>query len=296
MGQELVLFLFPNFPPNWGLFVKNLVTRGAKVVAIGDAPWEHISDDLKKDLAEYYRVWNGEDYSQIRDAVVFLQNKHGRFTRVSSHNEHWLRLEARIRTEFNIPNGYTLSEIENKQKKSFMKTLFHKANVNTPRGKVLSSEEELLEFVKEIGYPLCAKPNTGVGGYGAVKLKNEEHLRDVWKSISKDKEYIVEEYIEGRIVTFDGIVDAQGEIVWYGSFEVTKNIMETMTAKDDSSYFIQRTVPTDLIEAGSRIVKKFEIRNVEFFHIEFFRRASDNSLVALEVNMRPPGKREHKKG
>jgi hypothetical protein len=48
-----------------------------------------------------------------------------------------------------------------------------------------------------------------------------------------------------------------------------------------------RQIPQDLEEAGKRVLKTFKVRE-RFFHFEFFRDAHDK-LVALEVNMRPPG-------
>jgi len=44
----------------------------------------------------------------------------------------------------------------------------------------------------------------------------------------------------------------------------------------------------DLEAAGRSTVRAFDIRE-RFFHIEFFRTRRDGAIVALEVNMRPPG-------
>jgi len=178
----------------------------------------------------------------------------------------------------------------NKQKKSHMKELFRNAGVQVAQGKIVHSEEEIKAFGNAVGYPLCAKPNSGVGGIGAVRLKSENDIKALCDSREfASKEYVVEEYIHGKIVTFDGLVDLNGNIVFYSSFEVNKNIMEAMESQDDLSYYIHRTVPPDLVEQGTKVVKEFNIRSGEFYHIEFFRRSSDNSLVGLEVNMRPPG-------
>jgi hypothetical protein len=52
-------------------------------------------------------------------------------------------------------------------------------------------------------------------------------------------------------------------------------------------FWVDRTIPDDLVEVGRRVVEAFGVRERPF-HIEFFR-LSDGSLVALEVNMRQPG-------
>eukprot|EP01120_Amphizonella_sp_Union-15-10_P001564 TRINITY_DN11721_c0_g1_i1.p1 TRINITY_DN11721_c0_g1~~TRINITY_DN11721_c0_g1_i1.p1 ORF type:complete len:404 (-),score=63.47 TRINITY_DN11721_c0_g1_i1:101-1312(-) len=285
--SPLVLFLYPNFPANWRLFVTNLVRLGCRVIAVGDAPWEAIGEDLQKNLTEYWRLYNAEDYNELKNAVSCLIQRHGKISRVSSHTEYWLRFESRIRTDFGIEDGYIYEEIQEKQQKSVMKDLFRSVGVPVARGKVIENEAEILEFAEEVGYPLCAKPNTGVGANGAFKIKNENDVREFCRR--KEKDYIIEEFIQGKIVTFDGLVDLNGSIVFYSSFELTKNIMEALLEHDDNSYHIAKTVAPDLYDYGTRIVRQFNIRNGEFFHIEFFRKFSDNTLVALEINMRPPG-------
>jgi hypothetical protein len=63
--------------------------------------------------------------------------------------------------------------------------------------------------------------------------------------------------------------------------------MDVVNEDTDVWYHAAREIEPDLADAGRRIVRAFGIRE-RFFHIEFFRR-KDGSLVALEVNMRPPG-------
>ena len=50
----------------------------------------------------------------------------------------------------------------------------------------------------------------------------------------------------------------------------------------------RRTIDPAVEEAGSKILKAFDVRE-RFFHIELFQTTKDNRIIALEVNMRPPG-------
>jgi hypothetical protein len=63
--------------------------------------------------------------------------------------------------------------------------------------------------------------------------------------------------------------------------------MEVVNEDTDVWYHAAREIEPDLLDAGRRLVRAFDIRE-RFFHIEFFRRR-DRSLLALEVNVRPPG-------
>jgi hypothetical protein len=64
--------------------------------------------------------------------------------------------------------------------------------------------------------------------------------------------------------------------------------METVINDDLVYYYSLRDIPPDLEDAGRRVLKAFDVRE-RFFHFEFFRAADDDHIVALEVNMRPPG-------
>ncbi len=55
----------------------------------------------------------------------------------------------------------------------------------------------------------------------------------------------------------------------------------------DMYFWIDRNISPDLAEAGRRIVRAYGHR-ARPFHFEFFR-MPDDTLVALEVNMRQPG-------
>jgi hypothetical protein len=63
--------------------------------------------------------------------------------------------------------------------------------------------------------------------------------------------------------------------------------METVNEMRDISYYSAREIPADLEELGLRTLATFNVAE-RFFHLEFFR-TEDGRLVALEVNMRPPG-------
>jgi biotin carboxylase len=63
--------------------------------------------------------------------------------------------------------------------------------------------------------------------------------------------------------------------------------MEIVINDDDIFYLTERHIPPDLEQAGRRILALFDVRE-RFFHFEFFR-TPEGRLVALEVNLRPPG-------
>ena len=100
-------------------------------------------------------------------------------------------------------------------------------------------------------------------------------------------DYILEEFIVGTICSFDGLADREGNPVFFGSLIFSLGIMETVNEDRHLYFYTEREIAPDLEEAGRRILKEFDVRE-RFFHFEFFR-TPDGRLIALEVNVRPPG-------
>jgi len=94
-----IVFLSPNFPPNYGAFCANLKLEGVPVCGIGDADFFSMHSDLRDSLDWYCRVDSLYNYQHVRDAFAYLQHRYGPITAVESLNEAWLETEARLRTE-----------------------------------------------------------------------------------------------------------------------------------------------------------------------------------------------------
>ncbi|MHB2016072.1 MAG: ATP-grasp domain-containing protein [Candidatus Xenobia bacterium] len=278
--------LSPHFPPNYKNFAYRLREAGVNVLGIADAPYVELGPELQAAVSEYFRVDDMQDYNQMLRALGFLTWRHGRIDRIESHNEYWLETEAALRTDFNIP-GPKQDTIERVKRKSVMKEVFRKAGVNVARGKVVHTQKEAEALAKELGYPLIVKPDIGVGAAGAAKLSNHKELVEFFSN-KPPIDYIVEEFIEGTLLSFDGLAGRDGEIVFFTSHIFRQGILETVQANEDMFYYSVRDLPADLEKVGRASVAAFGISE-RFFHIEFFRRHKDKKLVAVEVNMRPPG-------
>ncbi|WP_246672636.1 SDR family oxidoreductase [Mesorhizobium sp. B2-3-11] len=124
------VFFSPHFPANGADFCDRLKKAGATVLGIGDAPFDALDSKLKAALSEYYRVADMEDYEPVFRAIGHFIHKWGRIDRFESLNEHWLELEANIRTDFNI-YGTKLDFVKNLKRKSRMRAFFRKSGVET---------------------------------------------------------------------------------------------------------------------------------------------------------------------
>ncbi len=281
-----VVILSPHFPPNYHNFCVQLHWLGVTVLGIADEPYDLLRPELKEVLAEYYKVDDMHNYDQLLRACGYLIHRHGRIDRFESHNEYWLETDARLRTDFNIP-GIKDDGIDAIRLKSRMKERFQQAGVATARWQRVTALPQARRFATKAGYPIVAKPDGGVGAALTFKIHDGEELKAFFAQ-KPDVPYIMEEFVDGTICTFDGLTDREGNPVFYTSHEYSQGVMETVNEQLDIYYYSHRTIPKDLEEAGRRTLKAFDVRE-RFFHFEFFRTTHDGSLVGLEVNMRPPG-------
>ncbi|NWG19391.1 MAG: ATP-grasp domain-containing protein [Chloroflexi bacterium] len=279
-----VVFLSPHFPPTHYLFCVHLRTLGATVLGIADEPYEQLRPELRAALTEYYRVSDLHHYDELLRAIGYFTHRHGKIQRIDSLNEYWLETEARLRTDFNIA-GFKLDDLPGIKRKSEMKRLFQRAKVEVARGQQVRSPAQARAFVAEVGYPVVAKPDIGVGANRTYKIASAAELEEFLARQLTD--YILEEYIHGVIQTFDGLTDRSGAPVFFTSMQYSSGVMEVVTDDADIYYLTERDIPPDVEQAGRRILKAFNVHE-RFFHFEFFR-TPEGRLVALEVNMRPPG-------
>lgn len=276
----------PYFPPNYIYFSKALKEAGARVLGLGDTSWDNLPLALKDWMDEYYKVDDMHDYDALVRALGFLTHRFGKIDGLDAHNEYWLETEARLRTDFNI-EGIKTDMINKIKKKSEMKKIFQSAGLAVARGKVLHHLEDALTFVAETGYPLVAKPDAGVGAADTFKIMNETDLKRFFDN-PPAIDYIFEEFIQGVIYSFDGLADKEGKLMYWNAMRNERGVMETVN-EDTHIYIItMRDIPSDLEDAGRKVLNAFGLKG-RFFHFEFFREEGTGRLVALEVNMRPPG-------
>ncbi len=280
-----VVCLSPHFPPNFEPFWLHLQAQGARVLGIGDSPWENLSPALQNSLGEYYRVANMDDQSQLEQACEHFVEKWGPLHWLESHNEYWLEREALLRTRFAIP-GVSSAQIMDIKSKSRMKEIYRQAGIPVAPGGLAPTLEAAQAVIANTGFPLVAKPDIGVGAARTYRISCETELKSLYTEQAPEN-WLLEQYIDGELYSFDGLVNQQGEIIFYAAHHFSQGIMDTVNEDQQMFYYSLRDIPAELEDLGRRTVAAFGIR-MRFFHLEFFRQP-DGQWVALEVNMRAPG-------
>ena len=288
------IFISPNFPKIYSHFVKALKDRGVNVLGIGDERYECLNDELRQNLTEYCYVADLNNKAWMINTIEYFKLKYGNIDYIESNNEYWMRNDATYREWFNVKGGYRVAELDHYQAKSQMKQYFNEAGVKTARYLMVSSIEECQKFIDEVGYPVFAKPDSGVGAADTFKISSKEDLEHFF-AVKPNERYIMEEFLDGSIVSFDGIANSQSEIVVAFKETFPTPIAEVVHKNLDVFYFAESKMPKTYRTMGEKVVKAFQIKS-RCFHIEFFKLNSDKpgfakkgEIVGLEANLRSPG-------
>ena len=184
----------------------------------------------------------------VLEAIGRLIHRNGKIDIVESHLEPWLPLEAEIRQHFDIP-GALPDEVEAIQQKSRMKEIFRKSGALVVEGEVLHNLEQGLDFVGKHGLPVIIKPNTGIGAQDTHKIESLQDLQNFFKN-QQQTSYFIEVFVEGDIVTFDGLCNKDCEPIFFTSHQYSNDPRTIGEEQLDFYYFNYREIPEDLERVG----------------------------------------------
>ncbi|MET0792024.1 MAG: ATP-grasp domain-containing protein [Polyangiaceae bacterium] len=278
------LFLSPFFPPSAAHYCRALAGRGLGVLAIGDQPIESQPVSLKSVLIDYSFEPRMSEYPALHAATERLVARHGALHRLDSNGEHWLEFEGRLRDDFLVP-GLSRSRTRELRSKLAMCNVFERAGIAHPKTVSAGDRAQLLELAMTPGLPLVLKPDSGSGAVDTFTVENQEQLH---AALARDlRGHVAQPFVAGQIVTFDGLTDRAGQIIFSNSHAYDNGIMQVRQGELDGHYYSLRELPAELVRVGQQAVAAFDLPE-RFFHLEFFAR-EDGTYVGLEMNIRPPG-------
>lgn len=288
------IFISPNFPVPYWKFCAELKKNGMRVLGIGDCPYAELTQQLRDSLHEYYKVSTLENYDEVFRAVAFFTYKYGKIDWLESNNEYWLERDAMLRTEFHITTGFQVADMAAIKHKSAMKAYYAKAGIPTARYHLVQDFADSAEFAHMVGYPVIVKPDNGVGANNTYRIGSDDDLR-FFLEHKDDNVYIMEEFVNGYVRTYDAIIDIHGTPVFESGNVTPQSLMDVVNNADSCCYYLVPELPEAVRDIGRRTVEAFGVRG-RFVHLEYFVLNADQEglgqkgdLVGLEVNMRPAG-------
>ncbi|MEZ5690609.1 MAG: acetyl/propionyl/methylcrotonyl-CoA carboxylase subunit alpha [Rickettsiales bacterium] len=168
-----------------------------------------------------------------------------------------------------------------------------KAGVSTVPGNldVVSSNEEAIKIVADIGYPVMIKAAAGGGGKGMRVARDEKELIDGIKhaaseaaSSFKDSRVFIEKFFENpRHIEIQILADSYGNTIWLGERECSIQRRHQKVIEEAPSSFISDKVRRKMGEQAVSLAK--EVGYVSAGTVEFI--VDNNSqFYFLEMNTR----------
>ena len=287
------IYISPNYPDNHWNFCRCLRDNGMTVLGIGDCPYDALLPQLRGCLTEYYKVDSLENYDEVYRAVAFFAFKYGKIDYLESNNEYWLEQDAKLRRDFNITTGFHPEDMPVIKHKSRMKERYALAGIPTALYHMVDDREGCLDFIQKVGYPVIVKPDNGVGAISTYRIENDGDL-DRFFARKDDTQYIMEEFIDGAIVSYDAVVNSHGVILFESGNLTIGSIMDVVNEQRSCRLMIRDRLPEALREMGRATVRAFDVKK-RMVHFEFFELSRDQRIgkageyAGLEVNMRPCG-------
>lgn len=139
-----------------------------------------------------------------------LYARHGRIERIIAMSEFDLDLAADLRAGLGVP-GPTPQATRLVRDKVAMKRRVAAAGIRVPRVSPALDPAAVHDFVREVGFPLIAKPRTGAASHGVQKIDAPGQLERALRTMDAARDEL-EEYVAGPIYHVDGLV-AAGRLV-----------------------------------------------------------------------------------
>ena len=106
------LILSPQFPAtNWN-FCDRLKLNGINTLGIGYEPYEELRIEVRHALQDYIQIQQYQSYDAALRAAAFFTYRYGRINGMESFQEGRLFFDARLRTDFHVESGCTVSNVQ----------------------------------------------------------------------------------------------------------------------------------------------------------------------------------------
>ena len=285
-----IIFVEPGFPYNQREFVRGLALAGANFIGIGERPVEHLDDELKSWLGDYYQVRSVVDEGLMLKAVRAVQDRLW-VDRIEATVEAHIMPTAKVREAAGIP-GTSVKTAWLCRDKPAMKEALRQAGVPCAQSTRATTPADAREFAAACGYPLILKPPAGAGASGTFRVDNDQELEQGIEAsgLAAGHEVAVEEFIEGH----EGFIDTlsiDGNVAHEFITHYYPNVLEAMRTR----WISPQMVATNRIdEPGYEEVRALTRKVIDVLeigtsatHMEWF--FGPKGLKFSEIGARPPG-------
>jgi biotin carboxylase len=296
-----IIFVETNRPGIQALQAAKDMGHRVVFVTSANCNWTYSADDWSeiRRLSDHVEEVENTQNADCLDAAITGQLRSGpvgaAITVLQWCAEPLAEAAARHGLPFTNPVG-----VRNARDKGRCRAILQDAQIKSVKHAVVRTHDEALEAAKAIGYPLIAKPATGVGKLLTAIVHSEAELSAHFNRTDDDAEaldalyktevvgdFILEELAIGPLYSVELGATAHGEWIPYV-------IMKRKLGRDNRILELGSTLPSDLSPEQHEQAATYAIDvckalslDIGIFHVEFIFTADGPRLV--EVNPRIGG-------
>jgi len=178
-------------------------------------------------------------------------------------------------------------DIENAENRSKFSEILDKLNIKQPKWKKLSNIEEIIDFIREIGFPVIVRPSYVLSGTSMKVLWNFKQLKDYLSSLNQlNKNYsltISKFILNAKEFDVDGVSD--GKNVFIGA--IIEHIENAGIHSGDAIMVIppislKEENKQKIIEYTYKICRALNVKGP--FNIQYL--VKENDVYVIECNLR----------
>jgi Carbamoyl-phosphate synthase L chain, ATP binding domain len=253
---------------------------------------EKLPDELRRQLAAYWRVDDALDPAQLVKAARSMAAKLGPPVRMLGALEQLQVPLAQARDALGI-EGMDARSALNFRDKARMKEVLNRANVPCARHVLAEDAAQARTFAAIAGYPVVAKPPAGAGGKGTFRLDSPQDMETLLQRYppSAHDPTLLEEFVAGVEHSFDSVM-IDGKPAWYSIARYLPSPLEVLENPwIQWCVFLPRDVSgpeyAAIRDAGFRGLAALGLKT-GLSHMEWFQLRKGRIAIS-EVGARPPG-------
>ncbi|MEU8627275.1 ATP-grasp domain-containing protein [Streptomyces sp. NPDC048669] len=244
----------------------------------------------KCDVIKSVEAFSIDELERLAKEIHAAKPVHG----VTTYSEYHTVHAASVARSLGLPGMSVEGALNARHKHRTRLTLEH-TDVRQPRFVAVADPKDMAAAVHEIGFPCVVKPSDGTASLHVLLLRDDQELTDYLADLAKVDDYgrgvtripeiVVEEFIEGELVSVEACVLQGGEIVNLG---ITDRNLSGFPyfIEMGLTYFRGHPLEAELFTMNEKVLKGLGV-DFGFIHAEYFLAA--DGPVLCEVNGRLTG-------
>ncbi|MFJ6465611.1 ATP-grasp domain-containing protein [Streptomyces sp. NPDC091387] len=244
----------------------------------------------KCDVIKSVEAFSIDELERLAKEIHAAKPVHGVMTYSEYHTVH----AASVARSLGLPGMSVEGALNARHKHRTRLTLEH-TDVRQPRFVAVADPKDMVAAVREIGFPCVVKPSDGTASLHVLLLRDDQELTDYLADLAKVDDYgrgvtripeiVVEEFVEGELVSVEACVLQGGEIVNLG---ITDRNLSGFPyfIEMGLTYFRGHPLEAELFTMNEKVLKGLGV-DFGFIHAEYILAA--DGPVLCEVNGRLTG-------